>query len=357
MRFDAAQSKRSCTRRSTSASRCSTPPTSTAAAAVREVSRQGARRARARTSCSRPSSAGRWARRTLERGASRRYVHRGGRGQPAAARHRLHRSLPAALPRPDDADRRDARGARRLVQRRQGSLHRLLELRGLADGRREPTSPSAPGSPRFVTAQNHYNLLERDDSHELLPACDAARIGVLPYFPLASGLLTGKYKRGEKPRRTRAWACGAIARKGCSTTASFDKVERFEGFARERSKRAARPGVRLAAVAAADLERDRRRDAPRASREQREGRRVAPGRRGSTRTRAVAVEMMLGNTCANTSAAGLPASRLGARNIARAALFLTTSSATSTPLRLAKPMAAWVGDCRSHRRPPSRRDL
>jgi aryl-alcohol dehydrogenase-like predicted oxidoreductase len=51
----------------------------------------------------------------------------------------------------------------------------------------------------FVSAQNQYNLLSRDAEKEVLPACERFGLGQLPYFPLASGLLTGKYRRGEAP--------------------------------------------------------------------------------------------------------------------------------------------------------------
>jgi aryl-alcohol dehydrogenase-like predicted oxidoreductase len=50
---------------------------------------------------------------------------------------------------------------------------------------------------RFVSAQNHYNLLERGVESEVLPACERFGLGMLPFFPLASGLLTGKYRHGE----------------------------------------------------------------------------------------------------------------------------------------------------------------
>jgi aryl-alcohol dehydrogenase-like predicted oxidoreductase len=53
------------------------------------------------------------------------------------------------------------------------------------------------GLTRFVAAQNHYSLVEREVEDEVLPACERLGIGMLPYFPLASGLLTGKYRRGE----------------------------------------------------------------------------------------------------------------------------------------------------------------
>ncbi|MBC6449271.1 aldo/keto reductase [Actinokineospora xionganensis] len=50
-----------------------------------------------------------------------------------------------------------------------------------------------------VTAQNHYSLLERDAERELLPACERFGLSLLPYFPLANGLLTGKYTRDQPP--------------------------------------------------------------------------------------------------------------------------------------------------------------
>ncbi|MDT4986361.1 MAG: hypothetical protein QOI74_455 [Micromonosporaceae bacterium] len=51
----------------------------------------------------------------------------------------------------------------------------------------------------FVSAQNQYSLLNRDAERDLVPACERFGLGVLPYFPLASGLLSGKYRRGETP--------------------------------------------------------------------------------------------------------------------------------------------------------------
>jgi aryl-alcohol dehydrogenase-like predicted oxidoreductase len=58
---------------------------------------------------------------------------------------------------------------------------------------------AAKGTARFVTAQNHYSLLERGPQAEVVPACERHGLVMLPYFPLASGLLTGKYHRGEAP--------------------------------------------------------------------------------------------------------------------------------------------------------------
>jgi aryl-alcohol dehydrogenase-like predicted oxidoreductase len=53
------------------------------------------------------------------------------------------------------------------------------------------------GTVRFTAVQNEYNLLRRDDDEDVLPLCRELGIGYVPYFPLASGLLTGKYRRGE----------------------------------------------------------------------------------------------------------------------------------------------------------------
>jgi aryl-alcohol dehydrogenase-like predicted oxidoreductase len=93
---------------------------------------------------------------------------------------------------------------------------------------------TAAGSTRFVSAQNLFSLLERKAEFEVLPACEHFGLGFLPFFPLASGLLSGKYKRGEKPpegTRLAAWgARGAAA----MSDKNFDKVEKLEAWAQER---------------------------------------------------------------------------------------------------------------------------
>src|SRR5579875_1826490 len=88
------------------------------------------------------------------------------------------------------------------------------------------------GLTRFVSAQNEYNWLERGIETDLVPALEEYGIGMLPYFPLASGLLTGKYRRGEKaPDNSRIAAWG---RESALTDEVFDVVEALEGFAKER---------------------------------------------------------------------------------------------------------------------------
>ncbi len=64
----------------------------------------------------------------------------------------------------------------------------------------DEAAPSAgtPGAARFVACQIHWNLLSREVESEIVPAARRAQMGVIPYFPLESGLLTGKY-RGDEP--------------------------------------------------------------------------------------------------------------------------------------------------------------
>jgi aryl-alcohol dehydrogenase-like predicted oxidoreductase len=81
----------------------------------------------------------------------------------------------------------------------------------------------------FVSAQNFYNLLERGVEKELVPACNAYGLGILPYFPLASGLLTGKYRRNEAPPEGTRLSVPRF--KGALTDKNFDKVEKLAAFA------------------------------------------------------------------------------------------------------------------------------
>lgn len=86
------------------------------------------------------------------------------------------------------------------------------------------------GWEQFVTIQTHYNLLERDAERELVPFCAWAGVGILPYFPLAGGLLTGKYTRGEPPP---AGSRGEFSQyvKNRLTDATFDKLDKLRAFA------------------------------------------------------------------------------------------------------------------------------
>ena len=86
----------------------------------------------------------------------------------------------------------------------------------------------------FISAQNQYNLLDRRIERELVPACNAHGLGILPYFPLASGLLTGKYKAGQAPPEgTRLAAAGPQAQQ-LLTERNFETLAKLEAFAEAR---------------------------------------------------------------------------------------------------------------------------
>ncbi len=79
----------------------------------------------------------------------------------------------------------------------------------------------------FTVLQNHYNLLRRDDDEDVLPLCRELNVTYIPYFPLASGLLTGKYRRGQPaPEGTR------LAGREIEE-AQLDRVEALARFAEE----------------------------------------------------------------------------------------------------------------------------
>ena len=86
------------------------------------------------------------------------------------------------------------------------------------------------GYQAFVSAQNEYSWLNRDIELELVPALEQTGQSLLPYFPLASGLLTGKYRRGESaPEGTRL-----ASRSNSLATADWDTIEALQSFAAER---------------------------------------------------------------------------------------------------------------------------
>jgi aryl-alcohol dehydrogenase-like predicted oxidoreductase len=86
----------------------------------------------------------------------------------------------------------------------------------------------------FVSAQNEYSLLRRDVEAELVPACERFGLGILPFFPLASGLLTGKYHRG---RAAPAGSRMATERyRPRLANAPWDVIEGLEKYAAERGR-------------------------------------------------------------------------------------------------------------------------
>ena len=104
------------------------------------------------------------------------------------------------------------------------------------------------GRTHFSALENNYNLLERDAEEETLPLCREYGVGFVPYFPLASGLLTGKYERDTPPppgSRLEDWSLPL-------PDDPWDRIEALDAFARERGHTllelaiaglASRPGV------------------------------------------------------------------------------------------------------------------
>ena len=91
------------------------------------------------------------------------------------------------------------------------------------------------GWEQFVTIQPHYHMLEREVERELVPYCAWANIGILPYFPLAGGFLTGKYKRGEPiPAGSRAERSPYVQK--YLTDTNFDKLDKLRAFADSRGR-------------------------------------------------------------------------------------------------------------------------
>jgi aryl-alcohol dehydrogenase-like predicted oxidoreductase len=82
----------------------------------------------------------------------------------------------------------------------------------------------------FISAQNEYSLLNRDVERDLLPAAEHFGLGVLPFFPLANGLLTGKYSRSDAPAGSRL----REQKPHLLDSAPWDRLEKLQTFADER---------------------------------------------------------------------------------------------------------------------------
>ncbi len=142
------------------------------------------------------------------------------------------------------------------------------------------TAVSAGVQP-FVSAQNEYSLYNRTAEEELVPALSRLGMSLIAYFPLAYGLLTGKYRRGEDaPEGSRLGAQGQEHR---LAGADWDRIEALQAFADERGVDHPRRGARRARGPARGRQRHRGRDAARAGRLERPGRPLAAECRGPRR--------------------------------------------------------------------------
>jgi len=86
------------------------------------------------------------------------------------------------------------------------------------------------GTERFISAQNHYNLMDRRAELEVLPASRRFGLGLFPYFPLNNGLLTGKYSRCGRPEGARL----TYVRQHMVAEADWEQLEKFSDFAQQR---------------------------------------------------------------------------------------------------------------------------
>ncbi len=185
----------------------------------------------------------------------------GVRSEPPAAGRRRHRSLSDPSVRRRGADRGDARGAQRPRARRQGALHRRQLGLGVARWRRRLSTSERNGWARFVSMQNHYNLLYREEEREMIPLCLHEGIGLIPWSPLARGVLArprppmrrwrAAARRGPVPTITR--------RSSTKRRATGTWWMRWRGVAEARGVGMAEVGAGLAALASGRGGADRRR--------------------------------------------------------------------------------------------------
>jgi aryl-alcohol dehydrogenase-like predicted oxidoreductase len=102
--------------------------------------------------------------------------------------------------------------------------------------REAETTSRDQGHARFVTVENEYSLLRREAEDEVLPLCQEYGITFLPYFPLASGLLTGRYSKSQPPPPGSRLASWTPRDHFALTADTLDRVERWSGFAAARGR-------------------------------------------------------------------------------------------------------------------------
>ena len=101
-----------------------------------------------------------------------------------------------------------------------------------ADQLREAEEATREGAARFASVQNEYSLLHREPEGDVLPECERLGIAFIPYFPLANGLLTGKYRRGKDAPAGSRLDSGRGNR--LLTDRNLAVVERFIAFSESR---------------------------------------------------------------------------------------------------------------------------
>ena len=230
-------------------------------------------------------------RRGAQRSQARLRAHRS-RSQPPPPADRPRRSLPVARPRPRHTHRRDPRSPRRVRPGRQGDTRSAARTSPSSSCAR-PRAAVPEGSARFVSVQNEFSLLRRRAERDVLPECERAGLAFLPYFPLASGVLTGKYQRGHAPPAG-ARLSGVKQNEGPLSDDILAVVERLTEFAQRQNRTMVELAIAWIAahrpVASVIVGRHRRRTGPRQCHRRRLGpERGRPRRHQRHRRGAVAV--------------------------------------------------------------------
>ena len=150
-----------------------------------------------------------------------------------AARPRLRRPLPDPPLRPERPDRGDDGGAARRGARRARPATSARAACTPGSSPRRSTPPTRHGWTRFVSMQNHYNLVYREEEREMIPQCLDMGVGVIPWSPLARGLLAGNRTRDGEKLTARAETDG-FADFLYTHPTDFDVVDRVVEVAGER---------------------------------------------------------------------------------------------------------------------------
>jgi aryl-alcohol dehydrogenase-like predicted oxidoreductase len=117
---------------------------------------------------------------------------------------------------------------------REGKVREIGCSNFSADQLDEAARKAPSGEPRFASVQNEYSLIHREPEMEVLPACERLNLAFIPYFPLASGLLTGKYRK-DAPMPEQGRLVSGSSQSRLLTDRNLDLVEKLIAFAAERN--------------------------------------------------------------------------------------------------------------------------
>jgi len=116
-----------------------------------------------------------------------------------------------------------------------GKVHEIGCSNFTVEQLREAEAAATEGSARFVSVQNEFSLLRRRAERDVIPECERAGLSFVPYFPLASGVLTGKYRRGQAPPAGTRLS-GVKQNEGPLSDTQLAVVERLTEFAASRNR-------------------------------------------------------------------------------------------------------------------------